>query len=102
MTRATVAVAVVLTVLATLGLGEHYLIDLAVAVPFAVLFEMVCSMEPPVWRRRAALGALCAIAFVWWLVVVRSGRVLAMDPIAVRTLAAATVSLPLGLRLVSR
>jgi hypothetical protein len=100
--RAAVTVAVMLTVIAPLGLGEHYRIDLAVAAPFAVVFEMVCSIEPSAWMRQAALGALCAIAFVWWLVAVRTGRVLAMDPIAVRTLAAATISLPLGLRLGTR
>ena len=100
--RAAVAAVVALTLLATLGLGEHYLIDLAVAAPFAVLFETVCSMQLSRWRRQAAAGALCAIAFLWWVVAVRSGRVLALDPVAVRALAAATISLPLGLRLVSR
>ena len=43
-----------LTFLATLGYGEHYLVDLIVAVPFALLIEAICALPR---ERKAALGA---------------------------------------------
>ncbi len=43
-----------LTFLATLGFGEHYLVDLIVAVPFALLIEALCALQRD---RRMALGA---------------------------------------------
>ena len=42
------------TFLATLGYGEHYLVDLIVAVPFALLIEAICALPR---ERKAALGA---------------------------------------------
>jgi hypothetical protein len=52
---------VIFTLLATLGLGEHYLIDLVVAMPFAVGVQMGCAKQ---WFR--ALGAL-ALTIAWVL-----------------------------------
>lgn len=43
-----------LTFLATLGFGEHYLVDLIIAVPFALLIESICGLKK---ERNAALGA---------------------------------------------
>jgi hypothetical protein len=43
-----------LTFLATLGFGEHYLVDLIVAVPFVLLIEAICALR---WDRRTATGA---------------------------------------------
>ena len=43
-----------LTFLATLGFGEHYLVDLIVAVPFVLLIEAICALRT---ERSAALGA---------------------------------------------
>ena len=62
------------TVLATLGTGEHYFVDLVVAFPFAVLVEAVCSFSLP-WkdkRRLAAIigGLLCTLI---WLAALRYG-----------------------------
>ncbi len=96
--RVAVACLVLLTLLATLGLGEHYLIDLAVAAPFAVLFETICSMAPLRWKQQLVTGVVSGGTFLAWVIAVRSGRVLAMDPLTARTAAAATVSLPLVLR----
>lgn len=42
-----------LTFFATLGFGEHYLVDLIVAVPFALLIEAICAFRR---ERNAALG----------------------------------------------
>lgn len=43
-----------LTFLATLGFGEHYLVDLIVAVPFALLIEAICALYS---ERSMAIGA---------------------------------------------
>jgi hypothetical protein len=43
-----------LTFLATLGFGEHYLVDLIVAVPFVLLIEAICAFRT---ERNTALGA---------------------------------------------
>jgi hypothetical protein len=45
------------TVLATLGTGEHYFVDLVVAFPFALLMEALCAFTLP-WRERSRLTAL--------------------------------------------
>ena len=42
-----------LTFLATLGFGEHYLVDLIVAVPFALLVEAICRLRRIAKRRSA-------------------------------------------------
>ncbi len=62
---------------ATLALGEHYLVDLIVAVPFVVLVEGVAANPFAPTQRRAALqavvGAVAMIAV--WLVAIRFGTV---------------------------
>jgi hypothetical protein len=45
------------TVLATVGTGEHYFVDLVVAFPFALLMESLCAFELP-WRERQRLAGL--------------------------------------------
>jgi hypothetical protein len=55
------------TLLATLGLGEHYAVDLIVSVPFALTIEAV-------WVRRAHLLAMVNLAAVaLWIVALRQG-----------------------------
>jgi hypothetical protein len=56
----------VLTLLATLGLGEHYLIDLVVALPFAVAAMAACTGQH---RRAIAAGAIT----LGWLLYLRFG-----------------------------
>ena len=56
------AVLVVLTLFATLGLGEHYFVDLVVALPFTVL---ILALTNALVKRRAAE---CSIPFVAGLV----------------------------------
>src|SRR5215467_2843494 len=46
---------VLFTVLATLGTGEHYFVDLVVAFPFALLIEALCSVSLH-WRTKLRLG----------------------------------------------
>jgi hypothetical protein len=45
--RAIALLFVVLTVMATLGTGEHYFIDLVVAFPFSLMVQALCSYAQP-------------------------------------------------------
>lgn len=60
------------TIMATLGTGEHYFVDLVVAVPFAVLMESLCSFSIP-WEHKvrltAATGGLLLV--LSWLAALR-------------------------------
>lgn len=60
-----------LTFLATLGFGEHYLVDLIVAVPFVLLIEAICALR---WERRLALraGVLGLGSTLTWLLILRT------------------------------
>ena len=60
-----------ITVLATLGFGEHYLADLFVAVPFALLAQGLASSGVP-WRNTLRMacvgtGALSVLAWLTYL-----------------------------------
>jgi hypothetical protein len=55
------------TVLATLGLGEHYAVDLVVSVPFALAIEAVCV------RRAHLLAAANLAAVAAWIIALRQG-----------------------------
>ena len=72
--RAGFAVLVGLTVLATLGLGEHYLVDLAAGVPMAVALQGLFTHVLP-WRlaqrRRAVLWGFAMV--LGWIGAVRFG-----------------------------
>ena len=60
-----------LTILATIGYGEHYLVDLIAGVPYALALEAICAgRDFPARRRAAALGAMLAVG---WIVVLRFG-----------------------------
>lgn len=63
------------TVAGTLGLGEHYLIDLVVAVPFAVAVDRLASLTGAGKDRRAdVLAAAGGLAMtVGWLLAIRFG-----------------------------
>jgi PAP2 superfamily protein len=71
--RVTVAVGAiaVLTVIATLGLGEHYVIDLILSVPFAAA---VWALVEKQWKRAGVLMAI----LIAWLVGLREGWVIPM------------------------
>ncbi len=76
-----------LTLLATLGLGEHYLIDLVVAVPFAVAAMAGCVKQ---YRRAAAAGALVSA----WLVYLRFGLlVFSLSPLGAWMAVLATLAI---------
>lgn len=56
------------TVLATMGTGEHYFIDLVVAFPFALLIEALCAFALPMWdRMRLAAVATGLFGTLVWM-----------------------------------
>jgi hypothetical protein len=54
------------TLLATLGLGEHYLVDLVAAVPFAAAVQTACTKQ---WLRSSTLVGIT----IGWVVYLRFG-----------------------------
>lgn len=63
-----------LTVLATLGLGEHYFIDLVVAFPCALLIRAACSFQVPLLHRRRSIPLLAAMFLtLGWIALLRFG-----------------------------
>ena len=83
-----------LTVLATLGLGEHYLIDLVVAPAVALAIQAACTRtkSPSRWAAIAA-GSGLTLA---WLIAFRTGVAsLAPPGLITWTLGAVTVLVPL-------
>ena len=66
----------VLTALATLGTGQHYAVDLIVAVPYAIAIEMAVRRSPGWWRISAVGAGLTAL----WLVCMRIAPSLFLVP----------------------
>jgi hypothetical protein len=68
------AVYLVLTALAAIGLGEHYVVDLVAAVPFALVLQSVCApawlRSRPEWRWGLAIGGVLTTL---WIVAARFG-----------------------------
>ncbi|HJT88607.1 MAG TPA: phosphatase PAP2 family protein [Bryobacteraceae bacterium] len=82
---------VVLTAVATLGTGEHYLIDLAMAIPLSIAVQLACT-DP---RRNARLAAVWIAALAAWLLALRSGFALRLhDPIPAWSAVALTFVAP--------
>jgi hypothetical protein len=80
--RALSLIYVFLTVIVVLGLGEHYIVDLVVAIPFAVLVQAVGSrmtLSPPArWGSAIASALLVAL----WLILLRFGSAIwVMSPL---------------------
>jgi PAP2 superfamily len=60
------------TFVATMGIGEHYFVDLVTAVPFALTVEALCQASIPLRTRLLPLLAGLALTFMW-LALVRFG-----------------------------
>jgi PAP2 superfamily len=80
--RAAAFLYLLVTIMATLGTGEHYFIDLVVAVPFALMVEAVCQSAIPFRKRLAPLltGLLMTLG---WLSLIRFGTSLALKSRAI-------------------
>jgi hypothetical protein len=92
-TRAVLMVFVVFTVIATLGTGEHYTIDLIVACPFLLLVQCVFAFGLP-WNAPVRVWAFVVglVATFGWLAGLRWGtNVFRASPIVPWTLAIGTV-----------
>jgi hypothetical protein len=76
----------VLTIVAMLGLGEHYLVDVAISIPFAVLLRAVLLRSAEQRDRLVAL-AVGGVFYTLWLVLLRAPIALLADPWLVRPLA---------------
>jgi hypothetical protein len=89
------------TVLATLGLGEHYFVDLAAAFPFALMIEAGCAFLIPVFDRRRSLPFLAALLMLFgWVTLLRFGlRIVWLSPLIPWMLIVGTVLSCLALRL---
>ena len=61
----------VLTCVAVIGLGEHYLVDMVAAVPTATGMFLAFSGEPNRRRRNAVIT--CGVLLLSWVVAVRQG-----------------------------
>jgi len=96
----------VLTMLATLGFGLHYLVDLIAAVPFAVaLHAFFTPGGEQVERARRQALLVSGVSFVAWLLLIRFGTgILSLSTVLAWALAAATCvpSLVLEARLFRR
>jgi hypothetical protein len=81
------------TVLATLGLGEHYLVDLVVAFPFALMIQAVSVGGIPLDDRRRFLALLVGVLWmVAWLGLLRFGvGIVRMSPLIPWTLVVGTI-----------
>jgi hypothetical protein len=75
--RAALLLYLILTVVATLGTGQHYLIDLIVSLPFALAVQAAASHSIPGKSRRVAVTAGLAFTLAW-LAMVRFGLPLAL------------------------
>jgi len=96
--RAALVLYLCLTVVATLGTGQHYLVDLVVSMPFALAVQAAASYTLPNKSRHitalvAGLGLTLA-----WLLLVRFGVPWALkSPVIPWTLIVATASITLWL-----
>lgn len=86
-TRAATAAFLFLTCLGTLGLGEHYVIDLVLSVPYACGLWTLVERD---WRR----GIVNWTVVLVWLVALREGWPLPLPSPAVWLLSAATIATP--------
>jgi hypothetical protein len=90
-----------LTFLATLGFGEHYLVDLIVAVPFVLLIEAICALRS---QRKAALqaGAAGLGLTLSWLLLLRTTLVAHLPTWACWVMVVGTIAITIPIQLALR
>ncbi len=70
--RVLTALFVLFTFLSTMGLGEHYFVDLVAAVPFSLFIKSLCSFELPWTSSNRLRGFVCGLGFVGaWITLLR-------------------------------
>lgn len=89
--RAVAGLFVIGTFLATMGTGEHYFVDLVVALPFTVGVQALLTKGPAL--RRAAVISISALIFAGWLWLMRfEARLLLEQPVIPWTLLLTTLA----------
>lgn len=85
------------TVLATMGTGEHYCIDLVVAFPFALLVEAICTFSLSVMERTRLISILLGAfgTFAWLMLLRHATKLFWISPIVPWLACIFTVSLSL-------
>jgi hypothetical protein len=85
---------VAFTVLATLGTGEHYLVDLVVAFPFALMIQALCSFRVPwkSWQRRVPLLGGLGITLAWFGLLSFCTNLFWISPVIPWAMIAATIT----------
>jgi hypothetical protein len=80
--RLAMAVFFVGTVFATLGLGEHYFVDLVAAFPFALMIQAACALNVPISNSRRLVAFLSGFGvMLGWVALLRWGLAVAwMNP----------------------
>jgi hypothetical protein len=86
----------IFTALATLGTGEHYLVDLVVAYPFALMIAGMCAFSLA-WKHRGRVSAffLGLLLTLGWLAALRypyANRLFWLSPVIPWTLCGETVA----------
>jgi hypothetical protein len=90
--RAIALIFVVFTVLATLGSGEHYFVDLVVGCPFALFIYGLCAFgSPAASARKTAIAAGLALTLGWIGVLRVAVRLFWLSPLFPWAACAATV-----------
>jgi hypothetical protein len=82
------------TAFATLGTGEHWLVDLIVAFPFALMIEGACAYSVPL-KKSPRLRAICfgLLATLGWLILLRyAPKFFWISPVLPWGIAAATIA----------
>ncbi|HEY3972593.1 MAG TPA: phosphatase PAP2 family protein [Candidatus Sulfotelmatobacter sp.] len=91
--RAIALVFVILTVMATLGTGEHYFIDLVVAFPFSLMVQALCSYSLPFRGSPRRSGFLFGafVTLIWLALLSFSTRLFWISPVLPWAMILATV-----------
>jgi hypothetical protein len=81
-----------LTILSTMGTGEHYFVDLVAAVPFALFVQSLVSPDrkPAIKRRAISAGSGVSMALLWMVLVRLATKEMLLTPIIPWTLVAVT------------
>ncbi len=92
--RAIALVFVVLTVMATLGTGEHYFIDLVVAFPFSLMVQALCSYSLPFrsGARRTAFLFGTFVTLIWLALLSFTTRFFWTSPVVPWAMIIATIA----------
>ena len=90
---------VVFTVFATLGTGEHYLVDLVLAFPFAVLLQAICKTSLALSNRQRWIPLVVSLAtiLIWFALLKYHYRLFWITPSVPWLMSMVTVAGAIGL-----